>query len=125
MADRVRLDTRPLRKDLTSRECSSIIGGVIGGLIMAWDLETTRDLVRFFARILRGDVAVAFTAEGAAFDRRPGSKEICSILGATVNALDENGRDRAAIDGLVWWAERTDEEWAQVVSPRPVAGGPA
>jgi hypothetical protein len=87
------------------------LGGVIGGMIQVWGVATTRDLVRAFVKIFLGDWANLDDLEG-----RPGSKEMAAILGATMSALDENATKGAAADGFIWWAERTDAEWDQVVS---------
>jgi hypothetical protein len=43
------LSNKPCRKDLTDRECSSILGGVIGGLASMTDLEKIRNAVRWWA----------------------------------------------------------------------------
>jgi hypothetical protein len=128
VADRVRLDTRPLRRDLTSRECCSILGGVIGGMIDAWGVETTRDLVRAYTKILQGVSFASSYADLNALDGRPGAREMGSILSATIACLCENCRPsvpiatNAAIAGCIWWAERTDAEWEQIVKPRTPGG---
>ena len=44
------LDPRPARTDLTDRECSRIIGGLLGSLVgNAPDVETVRRAVRWWA----------------------------------------------------------------------------
>jgi hypothetical protein len=43
------LDTRPARKDLTTRECAKLLGGTIGGLLEMADLETVRAAVKWWA----------------------------------------------------------------------------
>lgn len=43
------LDTRPIRKDLTDRECCAALGGLLGGLIRLADLESLRNAVRWWA----------------------------------------------------------------------------
>ena len=44
-----KLDPRPARQDLTSRECSKLLGGLIGSLGMMAPLETIREAVRWWA----------------------------------------------------------------------------
>lgn len=43
------LDTRPARTDLTDRECSKIIGGVIGTLMQMAPAERVRAAVTWWA----------------------------------------------------------------------------
>jgi hypothetical protein len=45
----VKLDTRPARTDLTSRECSKIIGSIIGGLILMAPRSALREAVTWWA----------------------------------------------------------------------------
>jgi hypothetical protein len=49
MNDKRKLDTRPVRTDLTDRECSRIIGGLLGCLSTMTDIETLRNAVRWWA----------------------------------------------------------------------------
>jgi hypothetical protein len=44
-----KLDSRPARTDLTDRECTKIIGGILGSLSQMTDLETLRGAVRWWA----------------------------------------------------------------------------
>jgi hypothetical protein len=44
-----RLDARPARTDLTSRECVKLLGSLIGGLCEMADAATVRDAVRWLA----------------------------------------------------------------------------
>jgi hypothetical protein len=43
------LDPRPVRTDLTDRECSRIIGGLLGSLCGCSDVETVRSAVKWWA----------------------------------------------------------------------------
>ena len=43
------LNTKPARTDLTDRECTKIIGGLLGGLMEMADLDTLRAAVRWWA----------------------------------------------------------------------------
>lgn len=45
----LRLDPRPVRLDLTSRECARILGGVIGCLATMASEAAVRDAVRWWA----------------------------------------------------------------------------
>lgn len=44
-----RLDHRPARTDLTSRECSKIIGALLGGLCQMSSVDTVRDAVDWWS----------------------------------------------------------------------------
>lgn len=44
-----KLDSRPARTDLTDRECSKLLGAMIGGLCNMADIETVRAAVRWIA----------------------------------------------------------------------------
>jgi hypothetical protein len=44
-----KLSDKPARTDLTDRECSRIIGGVLGGLAGLTDLQALRRAVRWWA----------------------------------------------------------------------------
>lgn len=43
------LTSKPARTDLTDRECTKIIGGVLGGLVEMAEIETIRAAVRWWA----------------------------------------------------------------------------
>ncbi|HEY1209991.1 MAG TPA: hypothetical protein VGE85_11525 [Terracidiphilus sp.] len=43
------LETSPSRRDLSDRECSTIIGAVIGGLTQLADIDDIRNAVRWWA----------------------------------------------------------------------------
>jgi hypothetical protein len=45
---KVKLDTRAARTDLTTRECSKIVGSLVGGLLQMTDPKTLRDALRWF-----------------------------------------------------------------------------
>jgi hypothetical protein len=67
------LDTRPARKDLTDRECATLIGGLIGSLAQVAPIENIRRALQWwleheqpwreieeFSRLMQdGDSAVA------------------------------------------------------------------
>jgi hypothetical protein len=44
-----RLDPKPARTDLTDRECTKIIGGILGALCQMTDIETLRNAVKWWA----------------------------------------------------------------------------
>ena len=44
------LDTRPARTDLTSRECSKLIGGMIGTLCQMAPMENVRTAIKWWAQ---------------------------------------------------------------------------
>lgn len=52
------LSSLPARQDLTDRECSKIIGGLLGSLCSMASVETVRDAVKWWAE--REDVWTAF-----------------------------------------------------------------
>lgn len=43
------LVSKPARNDLTDRECSKLLGSLIGGLCQMSDVETVRDAIRWIA----------------------------------------------------------------------------
>jgi len=43
------LSPRPARTDLTDRELTKIIGGLLGGLVQMTDVQTLRDVVSWWA----------------------------------------------------------------------------
>lgn len=43
------LDPRPLRKDLTSRECASLIGALLGSLVTFADIDDVRSALAWWA----------------------------------------------------------------------------
>ncbi len=45
----IKLDDRPARTDLTNREITKILGGVIGGLVHLSDIKTVRESMRWWA----------------------------------------------------------------------------
>lgn len=45
----IKLDSRAARNDLTDRECTKLIGGLIGSLALMTDLAALRRAVRFWA----------------------------------------------------------------------------
>ena len=45
----VKMNDDPARRDLTLRECTKLLGAVIGGLLQLSELETVRDAVRWWA----------------------------------------------------------------------------
>lgn len=45
-----KLDTRPRRQDLTDRECTSLLGGLLGALCENADPKTVRAAVRWWAQ---------------------------------------------------------------------------
>jgi 2-phospho-L-lactate transferase/gluconeogenesis factor (CofD/UPF0052 family) len=49
MSEVHKLNPHPSRTDLTDRECSKLLGSLIGGLCMMADLATVRDAVRWWA----------------------------------------------------------------------------
>jgi len=72
------LDPRPMRKDLTSRECASLIGALLGSLVTFADLAEVRAAVLWWAE--RDDAwdALDLLSQSARDDRhalvRNGSK---------------------------------------------------
>lgn len=49
MSKKDKLDARPARMDLTSRECSKLIGALLGGLAQMADVDQLRIAVRWWA----------------------------------------------------------------------------
>jgi hypothetical protein len=47
--EKIKLDTREARTDLTSRECSKLIGSTIGGLLLMASRKAIRDAVIWWA----------------------------------------------------------------------------
>lgn len=45
----MKLSPAPSRTDLTDRECSVLVGGLLGGLVRMADLPTLRRAVRWWA----------------------------------------------------------------------------
>lgn len=44
-----KLTPKPARTDLTDRECTKLIGAIIGGLCLMADKETVRKAIRWWA----------------------------------------------------------------------------
>lgn len=100
----VKLDTRERRCDMTSRECASVLGGVIGGLARAYGVAPVRESVVFAAKVCATD---NWNVEAP----KECSKPALTVIAATFVALYENAVRAAALDALIWWAEH-EEAWA-------------
>lgn len=109
-----KLDRRPARTDLTSRECAKLIGSAISALVEGEGLppEDVRASVRF--------IAVAFEkgadAAAAEFPTVGINRSAIRLLSATAGGLTGMASDEAVITALLWWAE-VDEAWAHLSAP--------
>ena len=135
------LDKRPARSDLTSRECSKLIGGVLEGLCRAFGVEITRQVVHYYAATdaiwdLRTAMREGFApneridlVERATLERqkviknaRAGRCEIIfgGLTGAMGQEMAELGDVRTAIQ---WWDRRADAAW-ELFARLPTVEGP-
>ncbi len=111
-----KLDPRPARTDLTSRECAKLIGGTIAALVHGEGRppEDVRAAVRFIAAAFGegGEGALAhFPTEG--IDRMSNR-----LIAGTAGALAGMASNRALVAALLWWAE-VDEAWVHLSAPQP------
>lgn len=103
----VKLSIFERRCDMTSRECASVLGGVIGGLVRAHGLIPVRESVIFAAKVCATD---NWNVEAP----KECSKPALTVIAATFIALYENATPGSAIDALTWWAEH-EEAWAPMM----------
>ena len=111
-----KLDSRPARTDLTSRECAKLIGSAISALVTGegHPPEDVRASVRFIARVFNGQGTVAMTECPAKGIDRTANR----LISATAGGLAGMAPDEAVITALLWWAE-ADEAWAHLSVRQP------
>lgn len=109
----VKLDTRPAREDLTSRECAKILGAMIGGFAMLPDanIDTLRQCVRM--------VADMSAPESASVLATPNEATIHTfhVMVATLSGLLQMADAADALIALRWWA-RNDKAWESLAAHR-------
>jgi hypothetical protein len=126
------LDTRPARDDLTSRECSKLIGGLIEGLVRVFGPATVHGIVHYYAstdaiwdvrRAMKSGATLADAndlVERAMLARAKAVKNAVAgrcevIFGSMTGAL---GHEMAELDNvraaIRWWDERADVAWEMI-----------
>ena len=116
----MKLDTRPARCDLTSRECCKLLSGILGG---ALDTGLPVAAVRAVLIILResskaasGDLERTATAlatfDGMVITDTIQLKLLFSMLGAACGAIIEQAAPDALEDAVDWILERDDDYWS-------------
>lgn len=106
------LDPRPARTDLTDRECTKIIGGLLAPLVQRAGSECIRPAVGTVCRLLRGEPL----DWEAASDRE---EEAAVLVGALATALVGMAAPGAVLVALLWWYEQ-DEAWKMLDRLPPI-----
>lgn len=117
----MKLDTRPARCDLTSRECCKLLCGVLAG---ATPLFAQPDTVRRFFRVLyvtaSGDQDGCRKAVEALSGLELNVHDsvalecVSRLFGAVLGAITEQAAPGAMDDAIKWIAERDDSFWADL-----------
>jgi hypothetical protein len=125
------LDPTPTRTDLTSRDCASLLGGLLGSLVLVNGVEPVRAAMRFVANtdevwdVVTARGPMELLSKGLALRARMRKlpdgvrhehvEAISGLLGATVRMASGLGGNpvkgiRAARTAARWWTEM-DEAW--------------
>ena len=127
-----KLDTRPARGDLTSRECCKLLCGALAGAMIGLKAPIVRHIFEIMWMV--GDSARkgSTTAEDVQrvasqlvgqYDPIEGLRvpPITALLSSVVAAIDDQAAPDAVATALDWIHERDDDFWEQLASGRPPA----
>lgn len=101
-----KLDTRERRRDMTSRECASILGALLGGLAQIYGVESVRTAVTLAFAVSTRDPPEPTVAEKIVLAQM---QPIMTIIGAVYAGLISNALPSAALDTMRWFAEHEDQ----------------
>ena len=122
-----KLDPRPGRngRNLTSRECSKALGGLLGGVASVLGAEQTRELLK----VVDDDrywkvIGSLYRLETIAPTSLPESTRVAiRSIGGLVAGLCTTSSKRAVRTAVRWWAEK-DEAWRFLDYSLKNAGNP-